>query len=174
MPICVDWSRQYPLEGLLRYPIVSSMSCAWFASLHADLAAVAADAARRSAHFHFAHYETVRAVASAPAVTVAAIAVASCGAACCFALLAVASCGAACCFALLAVASCGAACCFALLAVASCARLVVLRLLRQTETPQTTPVLSLLGLLREDPYAFVGADVEQREFNGCGLRSGSP
>jgi hypothetical protein len=39
------------------------MSCAWFASLHADLAAVAADAARRSAHFHFAHYETVRTVA---------------------------------------------------------------------------------------------------------------
>ncbi len=117
---------------LLRYPIVSSMSCAWFASLHADLAAVAADAARRSAHFHFAHYETVRTVASAPAVTVAAMAVASC-----------------------------AACCFALA-------------LRQTEPPQTTPVLSLLGLLREDPYAFVGADVEQREFNGCGLRSGSP
>ena len=56
----VDWYRSTP-EGLLRYPIVSSMSCAWFASLHADLAAIAADATRRSAHFHFAHYETVTA-----------------------------------------------------------------------------------------------------------------
>jgi hypothetical protein len=42
------------------YPIVSAMSCAWFASVSADLAAVGADPGLRRAHFHFAHYETVR------------------------------------------------------------------------------------------------------------------
>jgi hypothetical protein len=137
------------------------MSCAWFASLHADLAAVAADAARRSAHFHFAHYETVRAVASAPAAhrlppwrLHLAARLTGCRHRWCILPRGVLLCVVGCCIL-------RAACCFALA-------------LRRTEPPQTTPVLSLLGLLREDPYAFVGADVEQREFNGCGLRSGSP
>lgn len=31
---------------------------------------------------------------------------------------------------------------------------------------QTTPVLSMLGLVSQDPFAFVGGDVEQRQFNG--------
>jgi hypothetical protein len=31
---------------------------------------------------------------------------------------------------------------------------------------QTTPVLSMLRLVAEDPYAFVGGEVERREFNG--------